>query len=191
MDINNINRQYNIECIEKHQNDLTSVKSWVSEIECLEYNPITIFKAQGTVAVGWMISNREDTLVIVEFLKSIKSRVGNLKAEYVMSDDAEQFVNAWQGFLGNKEDNTKKLLCTWHVDCSWRRSLHDLVHVENERVEIYHHLRTLLETNNTSEFQLLLQHFITWLHNKNTMTFVIIFNCTTANELKNGLSVTE
>ena len=27
MDINNIKRQYNIECIEKHQNNLTSVKS--------------------------------------------------------------------------------------------------------------------------------------------------------------------
>ena len=52
------------------------------------------------IPVGWMISNREDTLVIVEFLKSIKSRVGNLKAEYFMSDDAEQFFNAWQGFLG-------------------------------------------------------------------------------------------
>ena len=49
-----------------------------------------------------MISNREDTLVIVEFLKSIKSRVGDLKAEYFMSDEAEQFFNAWQGVFGKK-----------------------------------------------------------------------------------------
>ena len=73
------------------------------------------------------------------------------------------------------EDNTKKLLCSWHVDRSWRRSLHDLVHVENERVEIYRNLRTLLEANNTSEFQLLLQHFITWLHNKSYDDFCNYF----------------
>ena len=56
------------------------------------------------IPVGWMISNREDTLVIVEFLKSIKSRVGDLKAEYFMSDDAEQFFNAWQGVFVKKRD---------------------------------------------------------------------------------------
>ena len=128
-----------------------------------------------------MISNREDTLVIVEFLKSIKSRVGDLKAEYFMSDEAEQFFNAWQGVFGKKEVKTKKLLCSWHVDRSWRRSLQlstlsfSTSTVENERVEIYHHLRTLLEANNTSEFQLLLQHFITWLHNKSYDDFCNYF----------------
>ena len=65
------------------------------------------------------------------------------------------------------------------------RIIHKLqveTHVENERVEIYH-LRTPLEV--WSEFQLLLP-FITWLHNKRYNDFVIMFNCTTANELKNG-----
>ena len=42
--------------------------------------------------VGWMISNREDGTVIVEFLKSIKNRVGNLEADFFMSDDAEQLL---------------------------------------------------------------------------------------------------
>ena len=60
------------------------------------------------IPVGWMISNREkkkkDMLVIVEFLKSIKSRGGDLKAEYFMSDDAEQFFNAWQRSFCEKRD---------------------------------------------------------------------------------------
>ena len=34
------------------------------------------------IPVGWMISNREDGTVIVEFLKSITNRVGNLEADF-------------------------------------------------------------------------------------------------------------
>ena len=47
---NDIHTLIHYTTIAKHQNDLASVKSWVSELECLEYNSITIFKAQGTVA---------------------------------------------------------------------------------------------------------------------------------------------
>ena len=47
MDVQNIKRQYNIECIEKAKNDLLSVQAWVDQLESLEYNPITIFKVQG------------------------------------------------------------------------------------------------------------------------------------------------
>ena len=47
LDVLNIRRQYNVECIEKAKSDLVSVKAWVKELEELEYNPITIFKVQG------------------------------------------------------------------------------------------------------------------------------------------------
>jgi hypothetical protein len=46
-DIRNIQNQYNIEGIKRHQNDLVSVTSWVEEMEMLEYNPVVIFKQQG------------------------------------------------------------------------------------------------------------------------------------------------
>lgn len=224
MDIHNVRRAYNIECIEKSKNDLTSVQAWVAELETLEYNPITIFKVQGQkqndemdnlalgdfvlgiqtkfqaemlqkfskkgvcfdtthktnqydfplltlmiidefgegIPVGWMVSNREDCLVIVEFLESLKIRVGVLQIDYFMSDDAEQFFNAWQGVFG-KCSSTRKLLCTWHVDRSWRKSLNELVAIQAERITIYHHLRTLLECNNIPDFQVLMQNFVSWL----------------------------
>ena len=49
MDVQNIKRQYNIECIEKAKNDLSSVHvhAWIDQVESLEYKPITIFKVQG------------------------------------------------------------------------------------------------------------------------------------------------
>ena len=36
MDISNIKNEYNIEGIQRHQNDLISVFSWVEEMEALE-----------------------------------------------------------------------------------------------------------------------------------------------------------
>ena len=45
-DISNIQRQFNIESIQKHPNDMVSVASWVEEMEMLEYNPVLLFKQQ-------------------------------------------------------------------------------------------------------------------------------------------------
>ena len=48
--------------------------------------------------VAWAISNREDTTMLVEFLKAIKRRIGPLKEpQWFISDDAEQYFNAWKG----------------------------------------------------------------------------------------------
>ena len=46
-DIHNIKRQYNIDGIERHANDYTSVQAWVEECKTLDYNPIVVFKQQG------------------------------------------------------------------------------------------------------------------------------------------------
>ena len=46
-DIHNIQYQLNLESVEKHQNDHTSVSAWVTEMKEMEYNRILIFKNQG------------------------------------------------------------------------------------------------------------------------------------------------
>ena len=48
-DISNIKKQYNIEGISRHPNDLISVSSIVSEMEDLHYNPVVLFKQQGEI----------------------------------------------------------------------------------------------------------------------------------------------
>ena len=40
--------------------------------------------------MGWMVSNREDSLLVVEFLCAIKERCGTIKAKWFMSDNAKQ-----------------------------------------------------------------------------------------------------
>ena len=57
--------------------------------------------------VGWMISNREDSIALIEFFKSIKIVCGNITPKWFMSDDAEQYFNAWRGVCS--ENKTSKL----------------------------------------------------------------------------------
>ena len=47
-DIRNISRQYNIEGVEKHANDHTSIAAWVEEMKQMEFNPVVTLKQQGT-----------------------------------------------------------------------------------------------------------------------------------------------
>ena len=46
------------------------------------------------VPIAWALSNREDKSVLVQFLKSVKTRVGNLLSNIIMSDCAEQYYGA-------------------------------------------------------------------------------------------------
>ena len=46
-DVRNIKYQYNIECIQKHSNDLMSVAAWVEEIKICDHTSVLVFKVQG------------------------------------------------------------------------------------------------------------------------------------------------
>ena len=46
-DIANIKKKLNLQCAQKHPNDLSSVCAWVEELRCHPYNPVVIFKPQG------------------------------------------------------------------------------------------------------------------------------------------------
>ena len=104
------------------------------------------------------ISNREDTTLLIEFLKAVHARTGVVQPAYFMSDCAEQYFHAWCGVFG--ENETKKLLCIWHVDRAWQKSLQEHVSDQQERVEVYHKLRVLLLQRNESEFTTALQQFM-------------------------------
>jgi len=56
------------------------------------------------IPVAWAITNREDTTMLVEFLRAIRQRRGPLEQpRWFMSDDAEQYCNAWKEvFEANK-----------------------------------------------------------------------------------------
>ena len=69
-----------------------------------------------------------------------------------MSDDAEQFHNAWRSVFGNVDN---KLLCTWHVDRAWREKL-TLIKDKETQMIVYHSLRLLMEETEVKKFEMLL-----------------------------------
>ena len=69
-----------------------------------------------------------------------------------MSDDAEQFHNAWRSVFGNVHN---KLLCTWHVDRAWREKL-ALIKDKETQMIVYHSLRLLMEETEVKKFEMLL-----------------------------------
>ena len=87
-----------------------------------DFNLITVLVMDGFgegIPVAWVIANREDVTILVECLKAIKERTGLLQPRWFMSDDANQYFNAWKGVFGSMETT----LCAWHVDQAWRTAL--------------------------------------------------------------------
>ena len=129
-----------------------------------DFNLITVLVVDGFgegIPVAWAVANREDATILVELLKSIKERTGPLQPRWFMSDDANQYFNAWKGVFGAKE--TSKLLCAWHVDRAWRTALNQHVRTQQARNEIYHQLRILLMENKEATFRQLLQQFLSFV----------------------------
>ena len=74
------------------------------------------------IPVAFVISNREDRVTLGIALKTIKKNLAeDLQVEYLMSNDTDQFYNAWDDVFG---EGPKKLLCTRHMDKNWKEALH-------------------------------------------------------------------
>jgi len=63
-DVHNIKRQYNIDGVERHKNDQTSVCAWVEELQLLDYNPIVTFKPQGMEKEGSL--GKDDFILVIQ-----------------------------------------------------------------------------------------------------------------------------
>ena len=110
--------------------------------------------------VEWMLSNREDKQMLIQFFRAIEQRVGSISPQWFMTDDAEQYHNAWKEVFG--ESNTRKILCAWHVDRAWRKALFQHVGERENQVHVYHQLRLLLTETEESQFRVILQEFLTY-----------------------------
>ena len=103
--------------------------------------------------VAWCLSNRTDTELLTHFFQSVKDKSGLIAPRYIMTDDAEQFYNAWTSAFGG---TPHKLLCTWHIDRAWRGHL---LSIKDQKLSqtVYHNLRVLLEETDKEKFEVLLK----------------------------------
>ena len=116
------------------------------------------------IPVAWMISNREDSLALTPFFRKIREKSGDITAKVFMSDDANNFFNAWKSIF--TVTSTRKLICAWHIDQSWRRSLQKHVSTISEQANVYHYLRVLLTEKDVNLFHQTLQQFTSWLRER-------------------------
>ena len=61
------------------------------------------------IPVLWAISNRQDMETLTIAIRAMKTRTGQVSPMWFMSDDAQQYFNAWNTVFG--ADGCKKLLC--------------------------------------------------------------------------------
>ena len=76
-----------------------------------------------------------------------------------MSDDAEQYYNAWCFSFSRPK---RKLLCSWHVDRSWRRKLNECIKEKGQQAQVYAAMKALQNETSEAQFRRSLQQFLAW-----------------------------
>ena len=100
--------------------------------------------------VAWCITNKEDRVVLIEFLSSVRTRCGMVRPLWFMSDMAEQYYLAWVSAF---DDTPRKLLCTWHADRAWRGDHSNRWTLNDEQLQVvrsttYLGIHVMLSSNN-------------------------------------------
>ncbi|GFT79709.1 uncharacterized protein NPIL_619491, partial [Nephila pilipes] len=102
---------------------------------------------------AFILSNRQDSKALSLAFVAIKEHV-SISPKVMMTDDTESFPNAWRTVFGVPE---KRLLCSWHVDKSWRRNISKLIKKPENQVEAYKVVRCLLIETDEEAFSIMLK----------------------------------
>ncbi|XP_047103518.1 uncharacterized protein LOC124722391 [Schistocerca piceifrons] len=128
------------------------------------------------IPVAFCVSNKENTTVMTQFFTCVKEKADLIKPSVFMSDDTQIFRCAWARVMGLADNN---LLCTWHVDRSWRKNLRKVCGGPQRQTQVYKALSMLLEEPEVDKFGELLELFERELHeDENTKDFGIYFSNT-------------
>ena len=90
----------------------------------------------------------------------MRERCGDVATDVFMSDDADAYYNAWVSTFPRPN---KKLLCSWHVDRSWRRKLNEHIRDRAVLAEVYAAMKRLQNETNEAVFRRSLQQFLAWV----------------------------
>ena len=113
--------------------------------------------------VAWLISNREDKLVLNPFIAAIREAIGDVKVRLFVADDANNFYNAWPSYFPVPDS---KLICSWHVDKNWQKNLQKHVQTHGEQGKIYKALKLIQMELQETVFWKLVQEFSGWCEEK-------------------------
>ena len=103
--------------------------------------------------VAWCITNKEDRVILIEFLSSVRMRCGMVRPLWLCQTWRSSTTFAWASVF---DSTPRKLLCTWHVDRAWRGALQQHVAGVEKQAAVYGKLRVLLEETDKANFTSLL-----------------------------------
>ncbi|XP_077541926.1 uncharacterized protein LOC144153997 [Haemaphysalis longicornis] len=117
---------------------------------------MTIAEDGSGIPCAYLISKSIDTNTMVKFFEAIRERVGKIECEAFMSDDAQQYGNAWEQVMGTPK---RRLLCSWHVLRNWNTRLTKITSVRLKN-EIRKTLRTLMDCAEIEKFEEMFSQFL-------------------------------
>ncbi|GFS35859.1 uncharacterized protein NPIL_49141 [Nephila pilipes] len=126
--------------------------------------------------VAILFSSRVATEILVPFFGAIKKKVPSFKTNFLLSDDTNSFPNAWREVFG---DETKHLLCAWHVMRNWNLNINSKVVQYKEEIRIK--LKIFLAETDETSFHKLISSFIETYEAKES-SFVAYFQNENYNE---------
>lgn len=99
-----------------------------------------------------------------------------------MSDGASAYWNAFVSVMGGQ--NTKRLLCIWHVDKNWRKSLRTIKDDEL-RATVYKKLTLIRMQPDPIVCEVMIKNFLKdYLNDKRTETFAKYFESNYCSKLE-------
>ena len=110
--------QFQKEMFEKHAQKLICVDT-THGTTAYDFQLVTVLVIDDYnegIPVAWLISNKETTDALKIFFSSLRECCGEVQTETFMSDDADAYYNDWVSTFSWPD---RKLLSSWHVDCSW------------------------------------------------------------------------
>ncbi|XP_029348723.1 uncharacterized protein LOC103311925 [Acyrthosiphon pisum] len=110
---------------------------------------------------AFCISTKIDEVHMKVFFSKIKEVMGCFTPNVFMSDDVPAFWNAWINIMWPIPQH--RLLCKWHIDNNWRKNLKKISGSQNVKAYVYKTLRVLLEEPNETQFEELLNSFLSKL----------------------------
>ena len=99
--------------------------------------------------VAFCISNREDELAMSLFLSSVRSLSPETKVNVIMTDDDNAGWNAARSVYGSQ---LRHFLCTWHIQRSWIKNIHNHFREDALKTEVYCYLCAMLQAKSENDF---------------------------------------
>ncbi|XP_062604065.1 uncharacterized protein LOC134265856, partial [Saccostrea cucullata] len=140
---------------------LNMYKSFASRILCMDsthktnsysFKLITLMvpdEFRKGYPVAFCISNREDETTMSLFLSSVKNLSPETKVKVIMTDDDNAGWNAAKSVYGS---DLQHFLCTWHIQRSWIKNIHNHFRNDVHKTEVYCYLCALLQAKSENDF---------------------------------------